>query len=72
MEVSLSHKYSEGSSLGGLSICNQDPSACVEDSDLYTVVSGSHMLAHKSTGMSVALEDAGSLKMSPHLRAGGT
>ncbi|KFO34771.1 WD repeat-containing protein 90 [Fukomys damarensis] len=61
-EVSQSCMYSEGSSLGGLSVCSQDPSAWVEASDVHTVVSASHTLAHKSTGTPVALKGAGSQK----------
>ncbi|XP_013373215.1 PREDICTED: WD repeat-containing protein 90 isoform X2 [Chinchilla lanigera] len=61
-EVSLSCIHLEGSRLGGLSVCNQDSSAWVEASDAHTVVSGSHMLTHKSPGVHMALKDAGSHK----------
>ncbi|KAM6166359.1 WD repeat-containing protein 90 [Erethizon dorsatum] len=58
-EISLSCMHSEVSCLGGLSVCSQDSLAWVDASDVHTVVSGSHMLTHKSTGMPVALRDAG-------------
>nr|XP_045017712.1 WD repeat-containing protein 90 isoform X1 [Jaculus jaculus] len=62
-EVRLSCKHTEVSSVGGSSIHGQHPSAWKEANSVRTVVSGSHVLAHKSAAAPMALEDAGSCKL---------
>ncbi|OBS82697.1 hypothetical protein A6R68_23340 [Neotoma lepida] len=62
-EVSLTYKHPKVSSVGASSIPGQRPSAWDEATDAHTVVSGKHVLADKSSGVPMALEDLGSCKL---------
>ncbi|KAM5227309.1 LOW QUALITY PROTEIN: WD repeat-containing protein 90 [Ctenodactylus gundi] len=61
-EVGLPCKHSEVSGGDGTSICSRDPLAWAEASDRHAVVTSGHRLAHESTGVSMARQDAGSRK----------
>lgn len=70
-EVSLTCKYPEVSSVSTSSIHGQCPSAWDEVTDAHSVAGGRHVLADKSSGVPMALEDIGSCKVSAHLKAFG-
>lgn len=70
-EVSLTYKYPEVSSVSASSICGQRLPAWDEITDAHMVASGRHVLADKSSGVPMALEDIGSCKVSAHLKAFG-
>ncbi|XP_048188254.1 WD repeat-containing protein 90 isoform X2 [Perognathus longimembris pacificus] len=61
-EVSLSNKHLKEYSVGDLCTHGRDSSTWVQATDVHTVVCGGHVLAHKSAGVPVALQNAGSYK----------
>lgn len=61
--VSLTYKHPEVSSVTASSIPGQHPSAWDETTDAHAVGSGRHVLADKSSGVPMALEDLGSCKL---------
>lgn len=69
--VSLTYKHPEVSSVTASSIPGQHPSAWDETTDAHAVGSGRHVLADKSSGVPMALEDLGSCKVSAQLKAFG-
>uniref|UniRef100_A0A8C6RRY9 WD repeat-containing protein 90 n=1 Tax=Nannospalax galili TaxID=1026970 RepID=A0A8C6RRY9_NANGA len=62
-EVSLSYKHPEMSKVGAPNIHGQHPLSWEKVTDAHMVVSGEHVLAHKSAGASMTLEDTGSCKL---------
>ncbi|KAL1779312.1 WD repeat-containing protein 90 [Sigmodon hispidus] len=62
-EVSLIYKHPEVSGIGASSIPGQHPSAWDEATNAHPMVSGKHVLADKSSGVLMALEDLGSCKL---------
>lgn len=67
-EGSLTYKYPEVSSVSASSIRGQSPSAWDEVTHAHTEAGGRHVLADKSSGVPMALEDIGSCKVSAHLK----
>ncbi|XP_028710456.1 WD repeat-containing protein 90 isoform X2 [Peromyscus leucopus] len=62
-EVSLTYKHPEVSSVRASGIPGPRPSAWDEATDAHAVVRGKHVLADKSSGVPMALEDLGSCKL---------
>ncbi|XP_075797566.1 WD repeat-containing protein 90 [Microtus pennsylvanicus] len=62
-DVSLTYKHPEVSSVAASSIPGQHPSSWDETTDAHAVGGGRHVLANKSSGVPMALEDLGSCKL---------
>jgi hypothetical protein len=70
-EVSRTYRYREVSSVSASSIQSQRPSVRDEVPDAHTVSGERHVLADRSSGVPMALEDIGSCRVSAHLKALG-
>ncbi|KAM7333167.1 hypothetical protein ACRRTK_006487 [Alexandromys fortis] len=62
-DVSLTYKHPEVSSVAASSIPGRHPSSWDETTDAHAVGGGRHVLANKSSGVPMALEDLGSCKL---------
>lgn len=68
-DVSLTYKHPEVSSVAASSIPGQHLSAWGDTTDAHAVGGGRHVLADKSSGVPMALEDLGSCKVSAQQKA---
>lgn len=68
-EVSQTYRYREVSSVSASSI--QSQRSCDKVPDAHMVSGERHVLANRSSGVPMALEDIGSCKVSAHLKAFG-